>query len=101
MDAESQQQSTNRNTLHEPPSPANSDRLNIYIQLNLLINSAGHGNHVLYQRYVNTILPININTVADLQDYRQEHIEDSDLRQSKAKQIHSIKSIQQFSTKLG
>ena len=56
--------------------------------------------YYIYERYVDTILPININAVANLQDYRQEHIEDSDLRQSKAKQIHSIKSIQQFSTKL-
>ena len=60
-----------------------STNINIYIQLNLLINSAGPGNHVLYQRYANTILPININAVANLQDYRQGHIEDSDLRQSK------------------
>ena len=65
-----------------------STNINIYIQLNLLINSAGHGNHVLYHPYVNTILPININAVANLQDYRQEHIEDSDLRHRKAKQIH-------------
>ena len=60
-----------------------STNINIYIQLNLLINSAGPGYHVLYQRYVNTILPININAVANVKYCGQGDIGNSDLYQSK------------------